>query len=192
MLKRLLDIILIVASLLLLWLPLLIIPLLIKLTSKGPVIYWSDRIGKDNKIFSMPKFRSMKTETPAVATHLMKNPHDYVTKIGKILRKTSLDEIPQIWCILKGEMSLVGPRPALFNQNDLIELRTKLGIHKLLPGLSGLAQINGRDALTIEEKVLYDKEYLDTRSFMVDLTIIFKTLMVIFKLSKRIPHQISF
>lgn len=192
MIKRLFDIMLVITSLFVLWIPFLIIPLLIKIYSKGPIIYWSDRIGKDNKIFSMPKFRTMRIETPPIATHLLENPHQYLTPLGSFLRKTSLDEIPQLWCVLKGEMSLIGPRPALFNQYDLVELRTRHGVHKLLPGLSGLAQIKGRDALTIEEKIFYDKEYLQKKSFILDIKIIFLTLFVLFKISKKGKPQVSF
>jgi O-antigen biosynthesis protein WbqP len=183
MIKRLFDIFFVLSSLTILWLPLIIVPILIKLTSKGPILYWSDRIGKDNKVFSMPKFRSMRIDTPALATHLLTDPSQYLTPIGGFLRKSSLDEIPQLWCILKGDMSIVGPRPALFNQDDLISLRTKEGIHKLLPGLTGLAQISGRDELSIPEKVLVDKEYLENKSFMLDLKIIFITFIKIIKKS---------
>lgn len=154
----------------------------IKLTSTGPVLYWSDRVGKNNKIFKMPKFRTMRTNTPAVATHLLGNPDKYVTAIGKILRKTSLDEFPQLLSIVKGDMSFVGPRPALFNQDDLIDLRTQKGIHRLTPGLTGWAQINGRDELPIPVKVDFDQYYLLNRSFSLDIKIIFQTL---FKVARR-------
>ena len=145
--------------------PMLIIALLVKATSRGPVLYWSDRVGKDNTIFKMPKFRTMKINTPAVATHLMEKPDQYLTSIGKFLRKLSLDELPQLFSILKGDMSFVGPRPALFNQDDLIEFRTQKGVHVLSPGLTGWAQINGRDALPIPVKVEYDEYYMMNQSF---------------------------
>lgn len=183
MIKRLFDVSLVFFSLTILWLPLIVIPILIKITSRGSVIYWSDRVGKDNKIFSMPKFRSMRLDTPALATHLLEDPEKHLTSIGKFLRKSSLDEIPQIWSVLKGDMSIVGPRPALFNQYDLIDLRTKNGVHKLLPGLTGLAQVNGRDELNIPEKVSFDKEYLQKRSLQLDLKIIFLTFIKIIKKS---------
>lgn len=164
-----------------LWIPLLIVAVLIKLTSKGPVIFWSDRVGKNNKIFKMPKFRTMRTDTPALATHLLQDPAQYLISIGGFLRKSSLDEIPQLWSILMGDMSVVGPRPALFNQNDLVELRTKHGIDQLLPGLTGLAQVKGRDELSIPDKVQLDLEYLRKKSFLYDLKIIFLTLIKIVK-----------
>jgi O-antigen biosynthesis protein WbqP len=165
----------------------MIISLVIRLTSKGSAFYWSERIGKNNMIFKMPKFRTMKTDTPAVATHLLNNPDQYLTSIGKFLRKYSLDELPQLHSILKGDMSFVGPRPALFNQDDLIELRTKKGIHILTPGLTGWAQINGRDELPIPIKVGFDEYYLKHRSFLFDLKII---LMTIFKVlrSEGVKH----
>lgn len=157
--------------------PMLIIALLVKATSRGPVLYWSDRVGKGNTIFKMPKFRTMKINTPAVATHLMEKPDQYLTSIGKFLRKSSLDELPQLFSILKGDMSFVGPRPALYNQDDLIELRTKKGIHKIITGLTGWAQINGRDDLPIPIKVDFDEYYLKHRSFLFDLKIIFLTII---------------
>ena len=153
-------------------LPLLIVASLVRLTSSGPALYWSDRVGQNNRIFSMPKFRSMRTDTPAVATHLLPDPNSGLTPIGSFLRKTSLDELPQLWSILKGDMSLVGPRPALFNQQDLIELRTQHGVHRLIPGITGWAQINGRDELPIPQKVALDAEYLRQRSFWFDLRIL--------------------
>jgi O-antigen biosynthesis protein WbqP len=155
----------------------LLITVCIKFTSTGPVLYWSNRVGKDNVIFKMPKFRTMRTDTPAVATHLLGDPDKYVTGIGKILRKTSLDELPQLISILKGDMSFVGPRPALFNQDDLIELRTSKGIHRLTPGLTGWAQINGRDELPIPVKVEFDHFYLLHQSFSLDLKIILQTAL---------------
>ena len=157
--------------------PMLFIAFLVKLTSKGPVLYWSDRVGKNNAIFRMPKFRTMKIETPAVATHLLANPDLYLTSIGKFLRKSSLDELPQLLSILRGDMSFVGPRPALFNQHDLVELRTKKGVHLLTPGLTGWAQINGRDELPNPVKVEFDEHYLKHRSFFFDLKIILLTAL---------------
>lgn len=174
--KRTFDIILAVIFLLLLGIPLLIIALLVRLTSPGPALYWSDRVGLNNVLFRMPKFRSMKVDTPVVATHLLADPNSALTPIGSLLRKTSLDELPQFWNILKGSMSFVGPRPALFNQDDLIALRTDLGIHRLKPGLTGWAQINGRDELPNPEKVKLDAEYLRTQSFTRDLYILWLTL----------------
>lgn len=156
-------------------LPMALIALLVKLTSRGPVLYWSDRVGRDNHIFRMPKFRTMRCNTPAVATHLLSQPEQYLTPIGGFLRKTSLDELPQIWSILVGDMSLVGPRPALFNQDDLVALRTGLGVHQLVPGLTGWAQINGRDDLPIPQKVKLDAEYLAQVSFAFDLLILRRT-----------------
>ncbi len=153
--------------------PMLFVAILVKLTSKGPVLYWSDRVGKYNKIFKMPKFRTMKIDTPTVATHLLSNPDQYLTPIGRLLRKTSLDELPQVICIIKGDMSFVGPRPALFNQDDLVALRTEMGIHELVPGLTGWAQINGRDELPIPVKVKFEKYYLNHQSFLFDLKILF-------------------
>ena len=150
-------------------------------TSKGPALYWSDRVGIDNKIFKMPKFRSMKTDTPAVATHKLKNANSVLTSIGGFLRKSSLDELPQLWSIIKGDMSIVGPRPALFNQDDLIALRTEKGIHKIKPGLTGWAQINGRDELPIPQKVELDLEYLQKQSFLFDLKIIWLTFLKVVK-----------
>ena len=173
--KRIFDMLLAVSAGIFL-LPLFVLVVaLVRLTSKGPALYWSDRIGRNNKIFRMPKFRSMRTGTPAVATHLLRNPDSYLTPIGSFLRKSSLDELPQLFCIIKGDMSFVGPRPALYNQQDLIELRTHHGVHKLVPGLTGWAQINGRDELPIPQKVLLDVEYLENKSFWMDLKIIFFT-----------------
>lgn len=169
--KRLLDLSLALMLSLLLALPIALIALAIRLTSAGPAVYWSNRVGRDNKIFRMPKFRSMRTDTPAVATHLLQNPEQYITPVGKFLRKTSLDELPQLWSILAGDMSFVGPRPALYNQDDLIALRTERGVHTLVPGLTGWAQINGRDELPIPQKVEFDAQYLQRRSFWFDLRI---------------------
>lgn len=174
--KRAFDLILALFLLLVLSLPMLIIALMVKLTSPGPALYWSDRIGQNNDVFKMPKFRSMKTDTPEVATHLLANPLSALTPIGNFLRKTSLDELPQLWNILKGEMSFVGPRPALFNQVDLITLRTEQGIHQLSPGLTGWAQINGRDELPIPDKIKLDADYMHNQSFSRDLHILWLTL----------------
>jgi O-antigen biosynthesis protein WbqP len=162
-------------------LPIMILTgILIKLTSKGAIIYFSDRVGKNNIIFKMPKFRTMKTNTPAVATHLLDNPQSHLTSIGGFLRKTSIDELPQLWSVLTGKMSFVGPRPALFNQNDLIDLRKKNNIDKILPGITGWAQINGRDEISIEEKVDFEIEYLHKKSFLFDMKILLLTFFKIF------------
>lgn len=173
--KRLFDLLLASFAAMVLLLPLLLVALLVRLTSRGPVLYWSDRVGRQNQIFKMPKFRSMQIDTPAVATHLLRNPQAYLTPIGSFLRKSSLDELPQLWSIIKGDMSFVGPRPALFNQHDLIELRTRAGVHVLVPGLTGWAQINGRDELPVPDKVALDIEYLHRKSFWMDMKIIFLT-----------------
>jgi len=173
--KRLFDLMLAALAGCILAVPVLVIAVLVRLTSKGPALYWSDRVGRNNIIFKMPKFRSMRVGTPAVATHLLSNPDDYLTPIGSFLRKSSLDELPQLWSIIRGDMSFVGPRPALFNQHDLIELRTNAGVHELVPGLTGWAQINGRDELPIPEKVALDVEYLHRRSIFLDIRIIFLT-----------------
>ena len=162
-------------------LPLCLIALAVKLSSKGPVLYWSDRVGKNNRIFRMPKFRSMRTDTPAVATHLLTQPEQYLTPVGSFIRKTSLDEIPQLWSILAGDMSFVGPRPALYNQRDLIDLRTRCRVHTLVPGLTGWAQVNGRDELSIEEKVRFDAEYLSRRSLGMDIGILWRTFTQVAK-----------
>lgn len=175
--KRFVDFILVSIVITLLIVPIILVAILIKITSKGEVIYWSDRVGKDNVIFSMPKFRSMKVDTPVVATHLLQNPKSVLTPIGHFLRQSSLDELPQLWSILCGEMSFVGPRPALFNQDDLIELRTQKGVEKLLPGLTGWAQINGRDELAIPQKVKLDVEYLQRRSLLFDFQILWSTVL---------------
>lgn len=175
--KRLFDLVLAFCALCILLLPIIIIALLVKLTSKGSALYWSKRIGINNTLFKMPKFRSMNINTPTIATHLLDNPKSMLTPIGDFLRKTSLDELPQLWCILKGEMSFVGPRPALYNQDDLIQLRTRRGIEKLVPGLTGWAQINGRDELPIPQKVAFDFIYLQRRSFCFDMTIFFQTIL---------------
>lgn len=173
--KRIFDLGLAALVLLIFSIPILLVALMVKLTSKGPVLYWSNRVGRGNKIFGMPKFRSMRVGAPVVATHLLSNPDAYLTPIGSFLRKSSLDELPQLWSIINGDMSFVGPRPALFNQEDLIELRTRSGVYKLLPGLTGWAQINGRDELPIPQKVALDIEYLNNKSFCLDIKIIFLT-----------------
>ena len=174
--KRIFDIVTAILASLLLLLPSVVTALMVRLTSKGPVLYWSSRVGRNNQIFKMPKFRSMRVDTPAVATHLLANPDTYLTPIGSFLRKSSLDELPQLWNIFKGDMSFVGPRPALFNQHDLIELRTQSGVHTLTPGLTGWAQVNGRDELPIPQKVALDVEYLQRQSFFFDMYIMFKTI----------------
>ncbi|MFX1671532.1 sugar transferase [Paraburkholderia sp. A2WS-5] len=179
--KRLFDLVVAICAGLILFVPIMIVALAVRLTSAGPVLYWSDRVGKNNDIFRMPKFRSMRVGTPAVATHLLADPKVYLTPIGSFLRKSSLDELPQIWSILKGDMSLVGPRPALFNQADLIELRTREGVHMLTPGLTGWAQINGRDELPIPEKVKLDKEYMERRSMSFDIHILWMTFVKVLR-----------
>ena len=177
LIKRAFDLFLTALAALVFVLPASVVALLVKLTSPGPVLYWSDRIGCQNRTFRMPKFRSMLTETPAVATHLLGDASAYLTPIGSFLRKSSLDELPQLWSIFVGDMSFVGPRPALFNQADLISLRTKYGVHHLLPGLTGWAQVNGRDKLSIPEKVRLDVEYLQRRSFWFDIRILLMTVV---------------
>lgn len=157
--------------------PMLVIAALVKLTSRGPVLYWSDRVGRDNELFPMPKFRTMRTDTPEVATHLLADSRSWITPIGRLLRVTSLDELPQLWSVIVGHMSLVGPRPALHNQDDLIALRTEHGVHVLRPGLTGWAQLNGRDELPIPTKVAFDAEYLERRSFRFDLWILLATVV---------------
>lgn len=185
--KRLFDITLLICLLFIFSIPMLLIALAIRLTSQGPALYWSDRVGINNTIFKMPKFRTMKIDTPAVATHLLKSPDQYLTPIGKVLRKYSLDELPQLFSVAIGDMSFVGPRPALFNQYDLIQLRTEKGVHSLLPGITGWAQINGRDELPIPEKVELDNYYLRNKSLAVDLKTLFLTIFSVVK-SKGITH----
>ncbi len=175
--KRLFDLFLGIYAAVVLAVPILIVAILVRLTSKGPALYWSDRVGKGNVLFKMPKFRSMRMGTPAVATHLLHDPKAHLTPIGSFLRKSSLDELPQLWSILRGDMSFVGPRPALFNQDDLIALRTQYGVHELVPGLTGWAQVNGRDELPIPEKVRLDVEYLQRRSLAFDLRILWLTFV---------------
>lgn len=185
--KRFFDLSLALFALLILLVPILLVALMVRITSPGPVIYWSDRVGRDNKIFRMPKFRSMRVDTPAVATHLLADPDQFLTPIGSFLRKSSLDELPQLWSILHGDMSFVGPRPALFNQDDLIALRTRHGVHKLLPGLTGWAQVNGRDELPIPDKVKLDVEYMQQQSFLRDIKIIFLTFVKVLR-SEGVQH----
>ena len=175
--KRVFDLVIAGFSLCILSVPFIAVALMVKLTSEGPVLYWSDRVGINNSIFRMPKFRTMRVDTPAVATHLMRNPDIYLTSVGSFLRKYSLDELPQLYSILKGDISFVGPRPALYNQYDLIELRTAKGIHRLIPGITGWAQVNGRDELPIPAKVEFDEHYLKNRSFLLDFKILLMTLM---------------
>ncbi len=179
--KRLLDLIFCVAAAVLLALPLLLVALAVKLTSVGPVLFWADRVGQNNRIFKMPKFRTMLAQTPVVATHLLENPDSYLTAVGGFLRKSSLDELPQLWSIFKGDMSFVGPRPALFNQDDLVELRTRHGVHALVPGLTGWAQINGRDELPIPQKVALDLEYMRRQSLLFDFQILFLTFIKVIR-----------
>ena len=175
--KRAFDLMLVLLASLILFIPVVLVALLVRLTSPGPALYWSDRIGKNNTIFKMPKFRSMRVGTPTVATHLLADAHSHLTPVGNFLRKSSLDELPQLWSIICGDMSFVGPRPALFNQDDLIALRTQYGVEKLLPGLTGWAQVNGRDELPIPEKVKLDVEYLRRQSLPFDIKIIVLTFL---------------
>ena len=177
MLKRLFDIAISLVALCFAALPLLLLAFAVRATSDGPAIYWSDRVGCRNRIFRMPKFRTMRVDTPAVATNLLLNPADYVTPLGSFLRRTSLDELPQLWSVLAGDMSLVGPRPALYNEYELVALRTDVGVDALLPGLTGWAQVNGRDELPIAEKVKLDREYLQRKSFLFDLKIMYLTFV---------------
>ena len=183
LMKRIFDFSLALVSLLILLLPLSLIALMVAATSRGPIFYWSQRVGKNNQLFWMPKFRTMRVNTPTLATHLLENPNQWLTPIGSILRKTSLDELPQLWSILVGDMSFVGPRPALFNQDDLITLRSQHGVHALTPGLTGWAQINGRDELPISQKVAFDIEYLQRKTLWFDIEIILKTFL------KVLSHQ---
>lgn len=175
--KRLFDLAVALVAAVFLALPIVMTALAVRLTSPGPALYWSDRVGRHNRIFKMPKFRSMRIDTPALATHLLQNPEQWLTPIGSFLRKSSLDELPQLWSILKGDMSFVGPRPALFNQDDLIALRTEKGVHELVPGLTGWAQVNGRDELPIPQKVALDAEYLERRSLLFDMKILWLTAL---------------
>ncbi len=179
--KRIFDFLISFSLILILLAPMLLIALIIRLTSKGPALYWSDRIGKKNSIFKMPKFRSMLADTPAVATHLLDDPKLHLSPIGEFLRRSSLDELPQLFSVLKGDMSLVGPRPALFNQDKLISLRKSKSIDELLPGITGWAQVNGRDNLSISEKVVFDFEYLECQSFWFDIKILWITVVKVLK-----------
>ena len=179
--KRIFDLLLALLAAFILLLPVLLVALSVRLTSNGPALYWSDRVGRQNKIFKMPKFRSMRVGTPAVATHLLADPKAHLTPIGSFLRKSSLDELPQLWSILAGHMSFVGPRPALFNQHDLIALRTQQGVHALVPGLTGWAQINGRDELPIPDKVKLDVEYLHRQSLAFDVRILWLTFVKVLR-----------
>lgn len=179
--KRLFDLILGILATIALLLPVILVAIAVRITSKGPALYWSDRVGRNNTIFKMPKFRSMRVGTPAVATHLLANPESVLTPIGSFLRKSSLDELPQLWSILVGDMSFVGPRPALFNQEDLIALRTEYGVHQLVPGLTGWAQVNGRDELPIPVKVNFDVEYLQRQSIGFDLYILWLTFVKVLR-----------
>ncbi len=175
--KRLFDLVLAIILIILFALPLIVVALAVRLTSSGSALYWSDRVGRDSQIFKMPKFRSMRTDTPAVATHLLDNPQSFLTPIGGFLRRSSLDELPQIWSVLVGDMSFVGPRPALYNQDDLIDLRTERQVHTLVPGLTGWAQVNGRDELPISVKVNLDVEYMQKQSFFFDIYILYLTFI---------------
>lgn len=179
--KRLFDLSLAALAAAVLAAPMALVALLVKLTSPGPVLYWSDRVGKDNRLFSMPKFRTMLPAVPEVATHLLERPERYLTPIGRLLRVSSLDELPQLWNILRGEMSFVGPRPALHNQHDLVALRASKGIHRLTPGLTGWAQVNGRDDLSIPDKVRHDEYYLHHRSFWLDIRILLLTALQVLR-----------
>lgn len=179
--KRVFDLLLALAAAVVLAVPVMLVALMVRLSSPGPALYWSDRVGRHNKIFKMPKFRSMRVGTPAVATHLLADPGAHLTPIGSFLRKSSLDELPQLWSILVGDMSFVGPRPALFNQYDLIELRTRFGVHELVPGLTGWAQINGRDELPIPDKVRLDVEYLQRQSLWFDIRILWLTFVKVLR-----------
>ena len=179
--KRVFDICLGCLAALILFVPVLLVAIAVRLTSKGPALYWSDRVSRNNVIFKMPKFRSMRVGTPAVATHLLADAQAHLTPIGSFLRKSSLDELPQLWSILAGDMSFVGPRPALFNQQDLIALRTELGVHTLVPGLTGWAQVNGRDELPIPEKVKLDVAYLQRQSLWFDIRILWMTFVKVLR-----------
>jgi len=179
--KRIFDLVLALLALFVLLIPIGLVALMVKMTSPGPAVYWSERVGRYNKLFKMPKFRTMRVDTPAVATHLLLDPDQFLTPVGSFLRKSSLDELPQLWSIIKGDMSLVGPRPALFNQHDLVELRTRHRVDQVRPGLTGWAQINGRDELPIPDKVKLDLVYVKEQSFALDLKIIFLTLLKVLR-----------
>ncbi len=179
--KRLFDIFFSSLLLIFLAIPMIIIGILVRITSKGSAIYWSDRVGKNNIIFNMPKFRSMRIETPDIPSHLLKNPDNYLSPVGSFLRRSSLDELPQLFSVLKGDMSFVGPRPVLFNQLDLLALRKERGVDKLLPGITGWAQVNGRDEISESDKVLLDVQYMNRQSFWFDIKIIFMTFLIVIK-----------
>lgn len=185
--KRLFDLLLAVMAAMVLAVPIVVVALAVRLTSRGPVLYWSARVGAHNRLFRMPKFRTMRIDAPVVATHLLKDPDSWLTPVGGFLRRTSLDELPQLWSILKGDMSFVGPRPALFNQDDLIALRTSRGVDTLIPGLTGWAQVNGRDELSIPEKVALDAEYLRRRSLWLDIRILALTFLKVAR-SEGVSH----
>ncbi len=175
--KRVLDILLGLLAMVVFFIPFCVLVVLVRLTSPGPALYWSNRVGRDNRIFSMPKLRTMRVDTPVVATHLLSDPKQFLSPIGGFLRKSSLDEIPQLWCIVRGDMSVVGPRPALFNQHNLIEMRTSQGVHRVRPGLTGWAQVNGRDELPLPEKVRLDVDYLERQSLAFDFKVILLTIL---------------
>jgi O-antigen biosynthesis protein WbqP len=179
--KRIFDLVLVAFASCFLIIPALVVAVMVRMTSKGPVLYWSDRVGRNNTIFKMPKFRSMRLDTPAVATDKLHNPETYLTPIGSFLRKSSLDELPQLWSIFVGDMSFVGPRPALFNQHDLVATRTEHGVDKLIPGLTGWAQVNGRDELPLAEKVNLDVGYLKQQSFWFDIRILWMTFVKVIR-----------
>jgi len=185
--KRIFDFIFAITLLILFIIPMILIALSIRLTSNGPAIYWSDRVGVNNLIFRMPKFRSMRIDTPSLATHLLSDPDKFLSPIGKILRKSSIDELPQIFSVLQGDMSFVGPRPALYNQDDLVSLRKEHGLEHLVPGITGWAQVNGRDNLTIYEKVMFEVDYNKNKSFWFDLKILWLTVLKVFSI-KQISH----
>ncbi len=180
--KRLFDLLVVIVAALIFAIPMLVVAVAVGLTSKGPILYWSKRVGKNNRLFNMPKFRTMRVDTPVLPTHLLGNPDAYLTSIGSFLRKSSLDELPQLWCILRGDMSVVGPRPALSNQQDLIDARTEKGIHLIKPGLTGWAQVNGRDEIELAKKVQLDYEYLDKKSLIFDVYVV---LLTFYKVVKR-------
>jgi O-antigen biosynthesis protein WbqP len=173
--KRMLDLVVTLVALVVFAIPMIFVALAVRFSSRGPVLYWSNRVGRNNVVFAMPKFRTMRVDTPVLPTHLLQDPASFLTPIGSFLRKSSLDELPQLWCVLIGDMSLVGPRPALHNQQDLLDARTDAGVHELLPGLTGWAQVNGRDEVPMEVKVGYDVDYLAKRSFWLDVKILFLT-----------------
>jgi O-antigen biosynthesis protein WbqP len=181
MIKRLIDLFLALLTLVIFFIPMFLVAICIRLTSEGPIIFWSDRVGRGNQIFRMPKFRTMLVNTPNVATHLLTSAGQHLTPIGGFLRKSSLDELPQLWSVLVGDMSFVGPRPALYNQYDLIEMRSRLGVDALLPGITGWAQVNGRDELSLQDKVNLDQQYLNRQSFFFDQYILLLTVLKVFK-----------